>query len=66
LTIYCPLDHTDDFKVPEVIPTDKLEEKLAMSDFQTTSNDSDLSDEENSSDDLEEQTEDENSQLLDA
>jgi hypothetical protein len=47
LTVFCPLDHTEEFMVPEVIPTDKLEERLTTAAFQTTSDEnSELSDEE--------------------
>ncbi|KAI6184089.1 hypothetical protein M3Y97_00559100 [Aphelenchoides bicaudatus] len=65
LKILCPLDHVEEFVVSEVLSTEKLEEKLASGEFQLSSDDNtDVSDEESS--DFDEQTEDENTQLLDA
>jgi len=60
LTLFCPLDHTDEFIVPEVIPTEKLEEKMATAGFQSTSDEnSEVSGEEGS--DFEDEDENEES-----
>jgi len=63
LIIFSPLDHTDEFVVPELIPTEKLEEQLRSSDFNS---ETDVTDEENDSQGTDSETEGDTPELIDA